>query len=108
MPLSNTVLNLTLSAEGVGVVTRSTILVPTDVNTSVVLVAANANRKGITFWNNSIGNILIEFGAAPTSSSYAFKLNPDGYYELPFQFTGVVQGLWDAPGGDGILIREFS
>lgn len=108
MPLTNTILNFNLSSEGVGIVNRSKIPVPTDVNVAVVLLAANANRKGAIFWNNSNGDIFIEFGAIPTKSSYAIKLNPGGYYELPFQYTGIIQGLWDTPGGDGLLIREFS
>lgn len=108
MPLSNTVLNLNLVSEGVGSVARSTIPVPSNTSTPVLLAAANANRKGLVFYNNSVGNVLIEFGTNPTSSTYAVKLNPEGYYELPFQYTGSVHGLWEVLGGEGILVREFT
>lgn len=108
MPLSNTIFSLSVGTETSGTVTRSTVAVPDNLATAAVLLAANANRKGATVYNNSVGNVLIEFGAAPTLTGYAAKVNPNGYYELPYGFTGEIQGLWDAAGGSGVLIREFS
>lgn len=109
MPLSNTIFSLTANVDSSSsVVARTTVPVPADITTPVVLLPANANRKGASFFNNSEGNLLIELGAAPTNTAYAAKINPQGYYELPFGFTGQIQGKWDLAGGSGALIREFS
>ena len=107
MPLNNPV-SVTVSASTSGTATPTTVAVPANIANAAVLAAANANRKGLTLWNNSTGNVLIELGAAPTSTTYTAKINPGGYYELPFGYTGQIQGLWDAAGGTGVLVREFT
>lgn len=108
MPLNNSVLSLVIENEGSSSISKSTIPVPADITGAVQIVAANASRKGLSLWNASTGNILIEYGAAPTASAYAFKLNPNSYFELPYDYKGVIQGLWDATGGNGLYVREFS
>lgn len=88
-------------------ITRATIAPPANLNNAVQLVAANPNRKGVTLWNESTGNILIELEIAPTPASFTAKLKPGGYYELPFNPDVAIHGLWDAPGGTGVFVREF-
>lgn len=107
MPLNNpTVVNL--NAPTSATATRSTIAVPADTVTPAVLAAVNVNRKGLSFWNNSTGAVLVELGAAPTATAYTARIEAGGYFELPFGFTGQVQGLWTALGGVGVFVREFS
>lgn len=108
MPLYNPVLNFVVASDHAGTCTRTTVVVPANIANATELVAANANRKGLSLLNNSTGNVLIEFGAAPTATSYLVKLNSGGYYEVPYDYTGQIQGLWDAAGGTGVLVREFS
>ena len=75
--------------------------------TGTSLLSANSARKGCTIWNNSTANLYIDFGGNPTTSTFAVKLSPGGYYELPFAFSGAIGGIWDAVNGNA-LIREFS
>ncbi len=107
MPLNNPS-TVTLANPTSATSTAATVPVPADTVTAAVLRAANANRKGLTIWNNSTGAILIEFGTAPTATTYTARIEPGGYYEVPFGYTGQVQGLWTALGGTGALVREFT
>jgi hypothetical protein len=75
--------------------------------TSVSLLAANSARKGTTIWNNSTANLYVEFGAIATTSAFTARLGAGGYYEIPFTYTGIISGIWDAVNGSA-LVREFS
>ncbi|MBN3943501.1 hypothetical protein [Nostoc sp. NMS9] len=75
--------------------------------TSVTILASNSNRKGATIWNDSTANLFIEFGATATTSAFTAKLSADGYYEVPFHYTGVISGIWSAANGNG-LVRELT
>lgn len=75
--------------------------------TSVAILAANANRKGATIWNASTAILYMDLDAAATATDYAAKLDPGGYYEVPFGFTGAISGIWSAANGSA-LVREFS
>jgi len=74
---------------------------------SVAILAANANRKGATIWNASTATLFMDLDAAATAADYAAKLDPGGYYEVPFGFTGAISGIWSAANGNA-LVREFS
>ncbi|MEH2250067.1 hypothetical protein [Nostoc sp.] len=74
--------------------------------TSETILAANSNRKGATIWNESTATLYLEFGAAAAANAFIVKLNPKGYYEVPFHYTGVISGLWSAANGNA-LVREL-
>jgi hypothetical protein len=74
--------------------------------TSNTILAANFNRKGATIWNNSTANLYIDFDSAASTSDYAVKIASGGYYELPFSYTGIISGIWDAVNGNA-LVREL-
>ncbi len=75
--------------------------------TNVQLLALNVNRKGASFMNDSTANLLIEFGSTASRTAYTVKVPAGGYFEIPFFYTGVIAGLWDAASGR-VLIREFT
>ncbi|MDM9582320.1 hypothetical protein [Nostoc sp. GT001] len=75
--------------------------------TSVTILAANSNRKGATVWNESTAILFIEFGATATTSAFTAKLFAGGYYEVPFNYTGVISGIWSAVNGNA-LVRELT
>lgn len=53
-------------------------------NTNSVLLAADANRKGMIIWNASTTNTLsIGFGTATTATLYGVRLAPGAGYEVP-------------------------
>lgn len=102
MPLSNpSQFTVTPSTSGTAA--------PTSVSssiTSVPLLAANSARKGATIWNNSTANLYVELGATATTSAFTARLGADGYYEIPFTYTGAISGIWDLANGSALL-REF-
>lgn len=73
---------------------------------STSLLSANVNRKGASIWNGGTGTLYVEYGATASTAAYAFKLDPNGYGEIPFGYTGAVSGIWSATGGSA-LVREF-
>jgi hypothetical protein len=102
MPLSNS--SVAVSFPTSNVATRTVIAASV---TSVSLVSSNPARKGITIWNNSTANLYIDFGANPSTSSFAVKISADGYYELPYSYTGSIGAIWDAANGSA-LVRELT
>ena len=109
MPLYNSSdIQVSVTPPSSNFVDRRTVPVPGVVNTATVIAPVNAGRRGMTLANNSTGNVLIELGAAPTVDTYTVRLEPKSYYELPYGFTGQIQGMWDALGGVGVLVRELS
>lgn len=69
---------------------------------NVTLLAANANRKGATFFNDSTQVLYLKFGATATVSSYTVQIAAGGYYELPTTaiYTGIIDGIWAAANGN--------
>jgi hypothetical protein len=89
--------------------TAATSSTPTTVSastTSVSILAANPQRKGATIWNNSNNNLFIDFGATASAAAFTAKLFSQGYYELPFTYTGVISGIWDGTNG-ACFVREL-
>jgi hypothetical protein len=68
--------------------------------TTNTLLAANANRQGATIWNDSTSILYVRLGTFGASATTAtVKMVPDAYYELPFDYTGAVQGIWVTANG---------
>lgn len=63
------------------------------------LLVANANRKGMSIYNDGAANLHVALGNAVTLTSFTVKLAPNDYYELPFKYTGAVRGIWGAASG---------
>lgn len=74
---------------------------------SVVLLAANPNRKGFAIHNNSTATLYLGLAETPTSGDFAAKILPNGYYEPPLNFVGAVNGIWTAANGNA-QVTEFS
>lgn len=89
----------------------STVCIITNINAAIAstqLLAASTSRKGAIIYNNSSSGLSIEFGAAATASSIP-KLFSGGYYEVPFNFTGAINGIWEsASTTSGAIIKEFT
>lgn len=61
--------------------------------TSVSIMAANSVRKGATIYNNSGTPVFVKLGTAATTSVYTVQMFSNEYYEVPFNYTGVVAGI---------------
>lgn len=77
-------------------------------NVNAVALAANANRKACTIYNDSGVNVYISFGSAATTTSFSIKMVDGSYYELPAPvYTGAIHAITAAGSGD-IRITEFT
>lgn len=73
---------------------------------NVTLLATNASRQGAAIFNDprgAGGNLFVRLGASAGTLRYNVKIAPNGYYELPMRYTGVVNGIWDIAGGTAQL-----
>jgi hypothetical protein len=59
----------------------------------VTLQALNAARKGLTLYNDGNQAWYVKLGAAATLTSFTAQIPRNGYYEVPFGWTGIVTGI---------------
>ena len=77
----------------------------------VTLLAANANRHGFSIYNSSTTDILYvkasEVATPVSSSFFTVALYPESYYEDPYNYVGLVTGVWSGATG-AALVDEYS
>jgi hypothetical protein len=74
---------------------------PTDfTSTSYGTIAtASTGRLGCTIFNSGPGNLHVTLGTATTSTSvFTVRLSPGDYYEVPFNYTGLIGGIFATAG----------
>jgi hypothetical protein len=75
---------------------------------STTILAANVNRKGASFFNDSTATLYLRNSAgAASSANFSVKVPPDSYFEMPFGYTGIVVGIWSAVNGS-VKVTEFT
>jgi hypothetical protein len=87
----------------------------TPVNTSavsVVLLAANSNRKSSRIVNTSNRDLYIHFGATASLAAYTAKLPKLLANGIPSAFnddsyTGVISGIWESAGSGNAQVIEI-
>lgn len=79
-----------------------------DTATSTTVLAANANRLGATVHNDSTASLYLKFGATASATSFTIKIEPDGYYEVPFGYTGIIDGIWTADASGAARVTELT
>lgn len=71
---------------------------------NVTLLAANANRLGATIFNDdtagSGATLKVKLGATASASSFTVAVAPQGYFEVPFHYTGIIDGIASAATGN--------
>jgi len=75
---------------------------------NTLLLAANANRLGATIFNDGPRRLRIALGEAASSSNFSVVVPPRGYYEVPGNFTGIINGIWNATGGGAARVTELT
>lgn len=78
---------------------------------NVTLKAANTNRKALYIFNAGTSNLFVKLGATATATtSFTHMIAPNGLWELPDDpiYTGIVDGIWTATGGNGALVTELT
>jgi hypothetical protein len=79
------------------------------VATDTTILAANANRRGATIYNTDANALQILLAAGTASATnFSVQIATNGYYEVPFGYTGVIKGLWTAAGAGAAQVTEFS
>jgi hypothetical protein len=86
-----------------------------DQDTSILILATNASRQGATIYNDSTENLRLHLGADDASATVfsvilAGKADANsigGYFEVPFGYTGEINGIWDAASTGSARITEF-
>lgn len=71
---------------------------------NITLLAANANRLGATIYNDSAAILTVKLGATASSTSKTIVLADNssgigGYYEVPYGYTGQIDGFWASATG---------
>src|SRR5260221_593457 len=68
--------------------------------TSATILAANANKKGTLFFNDSTAILYLLYGIGTASTTnYSVQIPAKGYFEDPFHYTGGFSGIWSAANG---------
>lgn len=67
---------------------------------NVTLLASNASRLGATIFNDSTAFLYVKLGATSSTTSFSIKLSQDDYYEIPFGYTGIIDGIWASATGN--------
>lgn len=88
----------------------STIGNPTSVASSassVQLLAANSARRGYTLYNESTAILyLLNANANASISNYTLQIVAGGYYEMPFAYSGTVNGIWASANGFARIVEH--
>ena len=66
---------------------------PSVTNASTSILASNANRLGATIWNEGAAICYTKMGATASITSYSVQIASGGYYEVPFGYTGAIDGI---------------
>lgn len=67
---------------------------------NVTLLASNANRLGAILYNDSTAICYVRLAATATSSNFSYKMMPDSTVEIPFGYTGIIDGIWASATGN--------
>jgi hypothetical protein len=67
---------------------------------NTVLLASNSLRLGATIYNDSSSVLYLKLGATATLSDFTIKIFPVSYYEVPFGYTGEIDGFWVSATGN--------
>jgi hypothetical protein len=63
------------------------------------LFALNVNRLGAAITNDSTALLYLKLGTGASATSHTVQIPRGGYYEIPFGYTGPVNGYWTAATG---------
>jgi hypothetical protein len=106
---SSAPLHVTGSVSIVNTHTGSVVTLVSASTSVVTLSALNRSKKGVTLYYNGTKNLFMKLGAAATSTNFTAKLGSKSYYEVPFDYTGQITGIWDSDAGSDnyVLVTEI-
>lgn len=76
---------------------------------STTILAANPRRKGATIFNTDANALCLDLsgGTATATTRFHVRLTQNQYYEVPFGYTGLITGIWEADGAGAANVAEF-
>ena len=86
----------------------STITSVADTASSVLLLASNTSRVGASIQNDSDQILYLKLGTTASLADYTVKMVAGAYYEVPFGYTGRIDGIWAANSTGAALIDELT
>jgi len=92
----------TLSKPATGTTTTASVT-----NSNTTVLASNNARLGATIYNEGSVDCYIKLGSTASATSYTLKMVTDGYYEVPFGYTGIITGI-TASGTATLRVNELT
>lgn len=68
--------------------------------TTVTILAANGGRRGATVFNDSTAALYLKLGSGASTSDFTVNMAENGYFEVPFNYTGILTGVWASATGN--------
>ena len=76
--------------------------------TNVTLLAVNTARLGASIHNDSRSRLYLKLGATATTASFTIRMAPEAHYEIPFSYTGIIDGIWAPLSSSFARVTEFT
>ena len=77
-------------------------------NANQTFLSANASRKGASVFNDAAANLFIKCGATASTTDFLVRLQSQDYFEVPFNYTGRIDGIWASNGAGSARVTEFT
>lgn len=61
---------------------------------NTLLLASNSIRLGATLYNDSSSVLYVKLGVTASLTDFTNRIFPSCYYEVPFGYTGEIEGFW--------------
>lgn len=74
---------------------------------NVTILASNTSRLGATIHNDGDDILYLKFGTTASTTSFTVKMQVDDYYEVPFGYTGIIDGIWASSGSGAARVTEL-
>ncbi len=92
---------------GARMATTATITTVPAATVDTTLLNANTSRQGASIYNESTATLFLTMGTGASQSKYTVQVGPTGIYEVPFNYTGQINGIWTASVGQ-VRVTEYT
>lgn len=75
---------------------------------NTVLLSSNQNRVFASVYNNSGQKMFIRLGIGASNTVYSIQLMPNSYWEVPQDWQGEIDAVWNGAGGGNALVTELT
>jgi hypothetical protein len=79
-----------------------------DTASSTTLLASNANRLGAAIHNDSTAILYVKLGTTASLTDYTVRMAAQAHYEVPFAYTGRIDGIWASDASGAARVTELT